>query len=198
MLEICSNEKEIIEVEKSKFISYAFKIDNLEQFNKIHSDLKKEHFKAKHICYAYKIDNEIKFSDDGEPSGTAGKPILSVIEKENLTNIAIFVVRYFGGILLGSGRLLRTYIEATKLVINKAKKVELIKMYDFKVLCEYDCINQFKYFLKSHSFIIKSLSFNDKIFIEFLTPLSFNENLEELFYKKIEVIDKKISLYRKE
>ncbi len=96
-------------IKKSKFISFLFEIKKLEDINKIINELKIEHKKATHICYAYKIDNNVKFYDDGEPSGTAGKPIYNIIEKKNLNNILIVVIRYFGGIKLGAGGLLRAY-----------------------------------------------------------------------------------------
>ncbi len=101
-----------MEIKKSKFIGYKFNVDNLSDVTKILEELKKEHKKATHICYAYKIVGENyteKAFDDGEPSGTAGKPILNVINKQNLSNILIVVVRYFGGIKLGAGGLLRAY-----------------------------------------------------------------------------------------
>lgn len=102
----------MIEIKKSKFYGYAFKVKSLEEVEAHLEELWKEHKKARHICYAYKFfDNELKVKafDDGEPSGTAGKPILNIIEKKELNNIVIFVVRYFGGIKLGAGGLLRAY-----------------------------------------------------------------------------------------
>ncbi len=107
-----------LEVKKSKFIAYYYKLDNLEEINAILTELKKEHKKAKHLPYAYKIQNQIKKSDDKEPSGTAGMPILNIIEKNNLDNTLIVVVRYFGGIKLGAGGLIRAYGNASKEVIK--------------------------------------------------------------------------------
>lgn len=106
-------------VKKSKFIAYYYFVKNPSEVVTIFECLKKEHKKAKHIPYAYKIDTMIKKSDDKEPSGTSGAPILSVIEKNELNNAAIFVVRYFGGIKLGSGGLYRAYLSAAKECINK-------------------------------------------------------------------------------
>lgn len=106
-----------LEVKKSKFIALYYKIDSVDEVNNILQDLKKEHKKAKHFSYAYKIDNNIKKSDDKEPSGTAGMPILNIIEKNNLNNCLIVVIRYFGGIKLGTGGLLRAYSNASKEVI---------------------------------------------------------------------------------
>lgn len=114
------NQIELIE-KKSKFYSFAYQIEGICDVEKILKDLKKDHKKATHICYAYKITNGqelIKFCDDGEPSGTAGRPILNVIEKKNLTNIAVFVVRYFGGVKLGAGGLVRIYTKSASTVLG--------------------------------------------------------------------------------
>ena len=102
----------LIEIKKSKFYGYSFSVTKQEQVLEILAKLKKEHKKATHICYAYKIidgQEYVKFNDDGEPNGTAGRPILNVIEKKKLSNIVVFVVRYFGGIKLGAGGLVRAY-----------------------------------------------------------------------------------------
>lgn len=99
----------IILIKKSKFLTFLYEIDNLEEIKEILNNLKIEHKKATHICYAYKIGVNAKYFDDGEPTGTAGKPIFNVIEKKNLDNIFIIVIRYFGGIKLGAGGLFRAY-----------------------------------------------------------------------------------------
>lgn len=110
---------ETITIKKSKFIAYAFKISNKEEIDEILAELKKEHRKARHLPYAYKFDNNIKKSDDKEPGNTAGGPILNIIEKNDLNNILIVIVRYFGGIKLGAGGLIRAYGAAAKEVIQK-------------------------------------------------------------------------------
>ncbi len=106
-------------VKKSKFIAYYYYITDESEAPVLFNDLKKEHKKARHIPYAYKIGNKVKKSDDKEPSGTSGMPILNLIEKNNLDNCVIFVVRYFGGTLLGAGGLFRAYQTAAKNCINK-------------------------------------------------------------------------------
>ena len=100
-----------LEVKKSKFICYYYEVNTVEEVKNIIESLKKEHKKARHIPYAYKIDQIIKKSDDKEPSGTSGMPI---IEKNNLNHVLIAVVRYFGGIKLGAGGLIRAYGNAAK------------------------------------------------------------------------------------
>lgn len=104
--------KEQIIIKKSKFIGYCFMVDNISEVEKIMQEIRLEHKKARHIPYAYKIDNVIKKSDDKEPGGTAGNPILNIILLRNLNNVLIVVVRYFGGIKLGAGGLIRAYSEA--------------------------------------------------------------------------------------
>lgn len=111
---------ELIE-KKSKFYGYAIKVQSVEEVNKFIDGLKKEHKKCTHICYAYQIKKPLtaKAVDDGEPSGTAGRPILNVIDKKNLTNILVVVVRYFGGIKLGAGGLVRAYSKCASSVVEE-------------------------------------------------------------------------------
>lgn len=108
-------------INKSKFIAYKFTLNALEDVKHILTNLKNEHKKATHICYAYIYNRDIvseKCSDDGEPGGTAGYPILNVLKKKNLTNIMVAVVRYFGGVKLGAGGLVRAYTKACSEVIK--------------------------------------------------------------------------------
>lgn len=103
-----------LEIKKSKFIGYYYQIESIEEIETILENLKKEHKKAKHFPYAYKINGQIKKSDDKEPSGTAGMPILNIIDRNNLNYTLIVIVRYFGGIKLGAGGLLRAYSNTAK------------------------------------------------------------------------------------
>lgn len=107
-----------IEIKKSKFIAYFYKLDSLEDIKLIINDLHSEHKKAKHIVYAYKYLNTAGKTDDKEPSGTAGLPLYNLLEHNNLNNSMIVVVRYFGGIKLGAGPLMRAYKNAGVSVIK--------------------------------------------------------------------------------
>lgn len=107
-----------IEIKKSKFIGLLYEIESLNDVDKILENLKIEHKKAKHFPYAYKFNNTAKKTDDKEPSGTCGTPILNVLERNNLNNHLLVVIRYFGGTKLGAGPLLRAYSKAANLVIN--------------------------------------------------------------------------------
>jgi len=112
-----------IEVMKSKFIAYFLPLDNEEDFKPILAALRKEHKKARHIVYAYRVGMKSKSCDDGEPKGTAGHPLLELLYKKDLTDVALLVVRYFGGTKLGAGRLLRTYLQAGINVVDNCAMI---------------------------------------------------------------------------
>ena len=114
-----------IEVMKSKFIAYLFPLENEEAFKDILASLRKEHKKARHIVYAYRFNVKSKSCDDGEPKGTAGHPLLELLYKKDINNVALLVVRYFGGTKLGAGRLLRTYLQVGIDVTNESDLIPL-------------------------------------------------------------------------
>ena len=125
-------EHEII-IKNSRFITILIKINNKEDITKNLEKCKINYPRATHYCYAYKIGETIKkASDDGEPSGTAGLPMLNVLDKENITNILVIVIRYFGGIKLGAGGLIRAYTKSVKDALNEIEKKELVPA----ILCE--------------------------------------------------------------
>ena len=115
----------LIEVMKSKFIAYLIPLKNEEDFKPILANLRKEHKKARHIVYAYRVGMKSKSSDDGEPKGTAGHPLLDLLYKKDINNVALLVVRYFGGTKLGASRLLRTYLQAGIDVVNSSELIAL-------------------------------------------------------------------------
>ena len=114
-----------IEVMKSKFLAYLLPLNNEEDFKPMLANLRKEHKKARHIVYAYRVNVKSKSSDDGEPKGTAGHPLLELLYKKDINNVALLVVRYFGGTKLGASKLLRTYLQAGIDVINLSELVAL-------------------------------------------------------------------------
>ena len=107
-----------IEIKKSKFVAYLYDIDEISEIKEILENIKYEHKKAKHIVYAYKFGSTAGKSDDKEPSGTAGTPIYNLLEMNNINNKLLIVVRYFGGVKLGAGPLLRAYKNAGVSVLN--------------------------------------------------------------------------------
>ena len=120
MLLITERYQAVIEEMKSKFIAIAFPISSVEEFKQELKLIEKEHHKARHVVYAYRLDNTYKSTDDGEPKGTAGRPLLELLLKKDVNNIALVVVRYFGGTKLGAGKLLRTYLSSGVEVLKKA------------------------------------------------------------------------------
>ncbi|MDR3653079.1 MAG: YigZ family protein [Paludibacter sp.] len=111
----------------SKFLAFSMPVSSVEEIKEIVKNYKKEYYDARHVCYAYMLGSERKefrANDDGEPSGTAGRPILGQINSRDLTNILVIVVRYFGGILLGTGGLTSAYKEAASDALNHAEIVE--------------------------------------------------------------------------
>lgn len=125
MKEVKSLFSSCIEVDKSKFYAFLFPLKESDKFKEFLKDLKKEHKRAKHFCYAYVIGTSYKSNDDGEPKGTAGRPLLELLLKKDITNTGLIVVRYFGGTKLGASRLLRTYVSSGVEVINKAEFKEV-------------------------------------------------------------------------
>ncbi len=107
-----------LEVNKSKFYAILLPLENEDDFKSLLSEVRKEHKKAKHVVYAYRTGTRSKSSDDQEPKGTAGHPLMDLLYKRDLNNCVIFVARYFGGVKLGASRLLRTYLQAGINVVN--------------------------------------------------------------------------------
>ncbi|MBR2029678.1 MAG: YigZ family protein [Clostridia bacterium] len=128
-------------VEKSRFISFACQVSTVGQANFFIESISKQHYDATHNCYAYLTDEGQKFSDDGEPQGTAGMPILNAIKGKQLHNVAVVVTRYFGGIKLGAGGLVRAYGKAASNVLEEAEKVQFLQCDLFKVKCDYSYVS---------------------------------------------------------
>ena len=125
-----------IEEKRSRFIANLYYIESIEEAENIIKQTKKEYYDARHNCYAYVVKEETiikRFSDDGEPSGTAGSPILNVLEKNDLCNVLLIVTRYFGGILLGAGGLVRAYTEAATKAVNMANIVNQEEGYELEI-----------------------------------------------------------------
>lgn len=159
-------EEEIVE-KKSKFIATLFYIKNEEQANNLIKDIKKQYHDARHNCFAYRIMTESgvveKFSDDGEPSGTAGGPMLNILGKNNLCNVLVVVTRYFGGILLGTGGLVRAYSDATIKVINSATIARETIGLEAEIEIEYAQLEGFKYYCNKNNIRIVNVVYEDSI-----------------------------------
>jgi uncharacterized YigZ family protein len=141
----------------SRFIAYAFPISSTDDFKKRLKELKEEHPKAVHHCFAYRIGNEgnnFRSSDDGEPSGTAGRPILGQIDSKGLTNTAVIVVRYFGGTLLGVPGLINAYKTATSFALQSSPIVKKPVLVNYRLQFDYTILNEVMRIIKKHDCII--------------------------------------------
>ncbi len=155
---------------KSKFIANIFYIETIEDAEKKIKEIRKKYFDARHNCYAYSIYTKEgiinRFSDDGEPSGTAGAPMLNIITSRNLTNVVVIVTRYFGGILLGTGGLVRAYTNATQEGLKKITEIEMDNGLEVEIEVSYSNFEKFKYYLKHNEIkLIKSEYFENIISI---------------------------------
>ena len=126
-------------IERSRFITYSLPVKSVEEAREYLEKIRKKHSDATHNCYAYKLkDGTVKFSDDGEPGGTAGAPIQEAISMSKLTNVIVIVTRYFGGIKLGAGGLTRAYFGCAKEGLDKAERVEYVMSDIYSVELSYE------------------------------------------------------------
>ena len=178
MYSIKENVKNTILINKSKFITKLYKVKNIDEINNILNNLKIEYKDATHICYGYIINGQEKCSDDNEPSGTAGLPILNVLKKKNLNNVLAVVIRYFGGIKLGAGGLLRAYSNSVIEALNKTNIIELTEGYLIEIEFNYENLKLIDYMLNNIEIIDKE--FNDTIIYNFYIKENNKKIIEEL------------------
>jgi len=161
MKTVKNNIKDELIIKNSKFITNVFKLNDSNDINFYLNKINNEYNDATHNCYAYIYENTKKCSDDNEPSGTAGIPMLQVLEKKDLTNILVVVTRYFGGIKLGAGGLVRAYTNSVTNALEKSEIIELIKGKNIDIVFNYDNVKKIDYILKDKSILNKE--FNDTI-----------------------------------
>lgn len=178
--------------DRSIFIAILFHVTSIENVKQYLEATREDFPKAKHYCYAYVIDDKEKCSDDGEPSKTAGRPLLELLKKKNLNETLIVVVRYFGGVLLGASRLMSTYIEAGVNVIDHADIVEIAERYIYHASLTYSEFDTLKRLIKREDFGLENLIYGDKIDVDILCSEDDVSKLTQWFPNcPIEVIGKK-------
>lgn len=150
------------EIQKSKFICYLINLESIDNIDIYLNKIKKDYNGANHYCYAYIYENKKKCSDDGEPSGTAGMPILNVLENNNLSNILCVVIRYFGGIKLGAGGLVRAYTQSVTNTLEHAELVEIKKGQLIEISFPYNLDKKINYLLKGFNILEKKYEKNIK------------------------------------
>ncbi len=180
-------------INKSKFIANLISVDNIDEVNKYLDMIKSKYKDATHHCYGYIIDNIKRFNDDNEPSGTAGMPILDCLEKNNLNHVLCIVTRYFGGIKLGAGGLVRAYSNSVSNAINNTNKLELINGYEIKITFDYTNEKDINKLLVNYNIIDKIYGEN----ITYIVQVDNNiidkiKNIVNLEIMKEIVIKKKI------
>ena len=183
---ILTNESAEIVEKKSKFIANIFYVENTEEAEEKIKFIKKKYYDAKHNCIAYRVAENDKIveksSDDGEPSGTAGGPMLNILQKSNLCNVVVIVTRYFGGILLGTGGLVRAYSDATQKVIENCLKVYKVEGIEIEVKLDYSNLDIFKYYCKNNDIRITQIDYSEYIVLK----IQMEKNRKNIFLKDIE------------
>lgn len=190
--------EDVLIEKKSKFIAYALPIVSEAEAEEFLAKVKKEHYKATHHVSAWVLgenDDIMRFSDDGEPSGTAGRPVLEVIRRENLKNCMVVVVRYFGGVLLGANGLVRAYSQSAKLGVNAAKIVTKKLFHHMVIELDYSLLGKVQYYLAENPYIVRYTDYTDRIKtgvdIPFGEKERFHEHLTEISGGQIRVTHEK-------
>lgn len=192
---------EIVE-KKSKFIANVFYVESQEEANKYIEEIRKKYFDARHNCFAYSVLAEEgivnRFSDDGEPSGTAGSPMLNILNSNNITNTLVVVTRYFGGILLGTGGLVRAYSDAAKKAIDSIELVDIEKGKEVLIEISYQDVEKLKYYLNKNSISIRDTIYKENVEVyvdienEKFDELTSNSRELNFQINRIEVIKEKV------
>ncbi len=153
---------------KSEFIGYATPVSDEKSALAFLEKIRSLHRRAKHNVFAYSIreNNIVRYSDDGEPQGTAGLPVLDFLKKNEITDVIVVVTRYFGGTLLGTGGLVRAYTQATKLAIEKAQKITMRYFFDTHVKCAYEYYGKISNILSGKNAVIDNADFSDSVDIQ--------------------------------
>ena len=185
------------EIKKSRFICHAKRVYSEEEARDFITAIKKEHYKATHNCSAFIVGerSEIKrTSDDGEPSGTAGVPMLGVLENHNLTNVCVVVTRYFGGVKLGAGGLIRAYAGSVALAVKEIGIIEIKEQAGIQIHMTYAQYQEYGNFLKENNLIELETNFTDKvdtmIFVDKERKDDIKADLIEFFNGKVTLTDK--------
>ena len=189
---------------KSKFIAHIFNVESEQQAAAIIAEAKKKYWDARHNCYAYILGNkgEIqRFSDDGEPSGTAGKPILEGLSGNECSNCLCIVTRYFGGVLLGTGGLIRAYTSASKEALDDCLTGELVEGVHAYLDADYNYVGKIQHLCIQHDITVVSTEYSDNVIFELMMEKQvlqkFEKTLTEMSSGRIGLREiKEVKMYR--
>ncbi len=173
---IVTNTSGEIEVKKSRFIAHILPVESEEEANNLIAEYKKKYWDARHNCFAYIVGENKRFSDDGEPSGTAGKPMMDVLEGRNLDKILVIVTRYFGGVLLGTGPLAKAYKDATIEGLNNAVVSEIINGKEINLYTDYTNLGKIQYIASNSDAIIIDTVYLDTVSLRIVCPDDFYDS----------------------
>lgn len=182
-----------LEIQKSKFITVLYPIHNIEEVKEALLEAKKEFPNATHYCYAYILDQNERCSDDGEPSKTAGMPMLNVLKMQDYQHILAIVVRYFGGIKLGAGGLVRAYTKAVTTALENIIPVSLIPGNRYEISFSYEQLKDIDHLLKN--VLIKEKNFGEAIRYQIDLPIESSESILQSLKPKTIKIEKKDSVF---
>ncbi len=184
-------------IKHSRFIATVYPIKTEEEALSLINSLKQKYWDARHNVYAYILreNNIMRYSDDGEPAGTGGVPVLDMLKKEGLTDIIVVVTRYFGGILLGTGGLVHAYSSAARLGVDNASRLEMVRCKSFSISCDYTLWGKLQNELLSFSIKMLPPEYSDIVKVTIYVPTADADRLEKHL---IEVTNGKISLFHGE
>lgn len=177
---------------RSRFIATLRHCETEEELAAFLEEMRSKYWDARHNCYACSLKEGAlcRFSDDGEPHGTAGKPMLDIIAGSGITDIAVVVTRYFGGVLLGTGGLVRAYSAATRDVLQTAQVVEMVNCTLYKTVCEYSDHQKLEALIQNSGGKIENTDFADKVSIYYSLK---NELADDFFLKLVEVFSARLT-----
>lgn len=174
------------EVKRSRFLCYVKPVRTPDEAAAFIASVKQKHWDARHNCSAYRLrEGDLKrFSDDGEPQGTAGMPILDVLEKQDVTDVCVVITRYFGGVLLGAGGLVRAYSHSASLALEAGEVIEMVPCAECRITCDYTLYGRIPSLLAEHDGRETGSDFTDRVSVTFLLP---EEKLEAFRAKLTEL-----------
>jgi uncharacterized YigZ family protein len=180
-----------VKIQRSEFIAFLYPVSETSQIREIIAEHNNKYKDATHNCYAYILGKKQEtqyYSDQGEPSGTAGKPILNALLKYNLTNTLAIVTRYFGGVKLGVRGLINAYSEATETVIVSADIIDYIELTGIRIECDYSTLDNIKHLFRQYDVTVNPIGFSDKVTAELAFNLIYlpeiSQALDDLKIKK--------------
>lgn len=193
------------EEKKSVFIGSVARVSNEDEARNFINSIKAEHREARHNVYAYIIGENSsiqRYSDDGEPQGTGGIPVLEVIKRNNITDTVIVVTRYFGGVLLGASGLVRAYSKAASLAVKDAGIVEKVKAVMLRIKVDYDLLGKIQYTFNKNNWQIDNIEYTDMVELSIICEKEkfeeIRETLMDITNDKFTLIDEKEDIYFKE